>query len=103
MIKVSVLYPNDEEKRFDMEYYCEKHVPMFQMKVGAACKSVSVDHGLGGDQFGTKAAYIAMGHFCFDSVESFQAAFAPNADAIMRDIPNFTNIQPVVQISEVKL
>lgn len=44
---------------------------------------------------------VAMGHLYFDSVEDFQDAFGPNAEKIMGDIPNFTNSEPVVQISEV--
>jgi len=103
MIKVSVLYPHAEGKRFDMEYYCNKHIPMVQRLSGAACKSVAVEQGLGGIAPGSPPIYIAMGHLYFDSVESFQAAFAPHASEIMGDIPNYTDIEPVIQISEVKL
>ncbi|KAA0888366.1 EthD family reductase [Oryzomonas rubra] len=103
MVKVSVLYPNDEGPQFNMDYYCNRHVPMFQEKLGAACKMVSIDQGLGGNLPNTKASFVAMGHFCFDSEESFQNAFAPHAEFIMADIANFTNIQPTAQISEVKL
>jgi uncharacterized protein (TIGR02118 family) len=39
--------------------------------------------------------------FCGDSVETFQAGFGPNVQAIMGDIPNYTDASPVVQISEV--
>lgn len=39
----------------------------------------------------------------FDSVEAFQAAFAPHADAIFADVPKYTDIQPVIQISDVKI
>jgi len=48
------------------------------------------------------AAYIAMGHLYFDSVAAFQTAFGPHAESMRRDIPNFTDIQPTIQISEVK-
>ena len=44
-----------------------------------------------------------MGHLYFDSVEAYQAAFGPHAGAIMDDIPNYANIQPTIQVSEVKL
>jgi uncharacterized protein (TIGR02118 family) len=44
-----------------------------------------------------------MGHLFFDSVEAFQAAFGPHVKAIMADVPNYTNVQPAVQISEVKM
>jgi uncharacterized protein (TIGR02118 family) len=44
-----------------------------------------------------------MGHMTFDSVQAFQASFGPNAEAIMADLPNFTNTQPVIQVSEIKV
>lgn len=34
MIKVTVFYQNDEGKRFDMEYYLNKHITMVQQKLG---------------------------------------------------------------------
>jgi uncharacterized protein (TIGR02118 family) len=103
MIKVSVFYPNEEGKKFDMEYYCSKHMPMVQEKCGPACKSMAVEQGLGGGEPGSRATYIAMGHLYFDSVEAFQNAFGPHAKEIMADIPNYTDIRPSIQISEVKM
>jgi uncharacterized protein (TIGR02118 family) len=103
MIKVSVFYPNEEGKKFDMEYYCNKHIPMVQQKLGAALKGGAVEKGLGGVEPGSRAIYIAMGHLYFDSVEAFQTAFGPHAESIMGDIPNYTDIQPTIQISEVKI
>lgn len=64
-------------------------------------KSGAVEKGLAGGTPGLPAGYLAMGHLYFDSVEDFQNAFGPNAEKIMGDIPNFTNSEPVVQISEV--
>jgi uncharacterized protein (TIGR02118 family) len=103
MIKVSVFYPNEEGKEFDMDYYCNKHIPMVQEKCGSACKGAAIDQGLGGSEPGLPATYVAMGHLLFDSVEGFQNAFGPHAETIMADIPNYTNIQPMIQISEVKM
>lgn len=45
--------------------------------------------------------YAAMGHMYFESVEDFEKAFAPHAEKIFNDMRNFTNTQPVIQISEV--
>ena len=103
MIKVSVFYPNGEGKKFDMDYYLNSHVPMIQEKLGAALKGGAVEKGLGGAEPGSPATYVAMGHLLFDSVEAFQSAFGPHAEAIMADIPNYTNTQPTIQISEVKV
>lgn len=62
-----------------------------------------VEHGLGGAQPGSPPVYLAMGHLLFDSVETFQHAWGPHAEAIVGDVPNYTNIQPTIQLSEVKL
>jgi len=103
MIKVTVFYPAGENEKFDMDYYCKSHMPMVQQKLGAACKSMAVEQGLGGGAPGAPPTYAAMGHLYFDSVAAFEAAFASHAAAIMADLPNYTNIQPVIQISEVKM
>ena len=103
MIKVSVLYPNNEGSNFDMSYYCNSHIPMVQQKLGKGCKGVAVEQGVSGATPGSRPAFIAMGHLYFDSLADFQAAFGPHAKDIMADIPNYTDIQPTIQISEVKI
>jgi len=103
MIKVSVLYPSDPARKFDMGYYLGKHMPLVQEKLGPACKSMAVEQGLSGASPGSAPAYVAMGHMYFDSLEAFQKAFTQVADALIADIPNYTDIQPTFQISEVKL
>jgi uncharacterized protein (TIGR02118 family) len=103
MIKVSVLYPNNEGSKFDMSYYCNSHIPMVQEKLGASCKGVAVEQGMAGATPGSRPAFVAMGHLYFDSVAAFQSAFGPHANHIMADIPNYTDIQPTIQISEVKI
>jgi uncharacterized protein (TIGR02118 family) len=42
-----------------------------------------------------------MCHLYCDSVESFQQAFGPKAGQILGDVPNYTDLQPTLQISEV--
>ena len=103
MIKVSVLYPNTEGTSFDMGYYCDTHIPMVREKLGEACKGIAVEGGLSGGEPGSAATYVAMGHLYFETVDAFQTSFGPHADAIMGDIPNYTQIEPTVQISEVRI
>ena len=62
-----------------------------------------MEQGIGGTAPNSPAPYIAMGHLLFDSIEQFQEAFEAHAQALLADIPNYTNAQPVIQISEVKL
>ena len=103
MVKVSVLYPNTSGATFDMAYYLSRHMPMVGQKLGDALKGMTVEHGLGGGEPGTPPPYVTMANLLFDSVDAFQRAWAPHADAIIADIPNYTNTEPTVQISEVKL
>ena len=102
MVKVSVLYPNEEGKKFDMNYYCETHVPMVRRLLGDSCTNASVDAGIAGEAPGSKAPFFAIGHLYFNKVEDFISSFGPHANAIMNDIPNYTNVAPVIQISDVK-
>lgn len=100
-IKVSVLYPSGEGKHFNMDYYANKHVALVTGLLGDAIVGATVEKGLGGAAPGEKAPYEAMGNLYFESMESFQNSFGPNAAEIMGDVPNFTNIEPRMQISEV--
>ena len=103
MVKVSVLYPNDDGKKFDMSYYLETHMPLVQKLLGTACTNIAVDQGIAGGTPGSKAPYVAIGHLFFNNVEDFLSSFGPHANAITGDIPNFTDVTPVIQINEIKL
>ncbi len=103
MIKISILYPNTKGARFDMRYYTETHMPMSIELLSAhpGFKGVSVERGLGGAEPGSDAAYIAMCHFQFESIENFMDAFMPHAGRLQGDMPNYTDIKPVIQFNEV--
>ena len=103
MIKVSVMYPNLPDTTFNITYYCETHLPMVAKLLGDSLKSGSVDYGLAGGAPGEAPAFIAMGHMTFDTIEDFQKSFGPHTEKIMADIPNFSNTQPQIQISEIKI
>ena len=101
MIKVSVMYPHMEGARFDHAYYRDQHMPMLKARMGEACKQYTVERGLSGGGPGVPAPYVAMCQIFSDSVEAFQTAFGPHAKEIMKDVANYTDLRPVMQISEV--
>ena len=101
MIKVTILYPAQPGARFDHAYYRDKHMPLVKARMGDGCAFYTVDKGLGGMGPGEPALYVAMCHIYSASVEAFQASFGPHTAEIMADIPNYTDLAPVVQISEV--
>ena len=103
MIKVSIFYPNEMGKSFDFDYYFEKHMPVSIKRLSPALKGVSVERGLHLEIPGLQTPYVAMAHFLFDSAESFFAAFNEHGSELTADIPNYTDIEPIIQISEVKI
>ena len=100
-IKLTVLYPNEEGKTFNMEYYSNNHVALLGKLLGDAVIGATIENGLGGGAPNSPAPFSAIGNLYFNDMESFENSFGPNAAEIMADLPNFTNIEPTVQISEV--
>lgn len=101
MIKVSVMYPFKAGSRFNHDYYRDKHLPLVKARMGAALKSYTIDKGLAGGSPGESPTYVAMCHLFCESPETFQKGFGPHAQEILGDIPNYTDLSPVLQISEV--
>jgi uncharacterized protein (TIGR02118 family) len=101
MIKFNVMYPQSAGARFDHAYYRDKHMPLVAQRLGKACLSYTVDKGLAGGAPGAPSPFIAACSFYCESVESLQAAIGPHVPEIMADIPNYTDLEPVIWISEV--
>ena len=102
MFRVAILYPNGDDKTFDMDYYEKKHMPMVAGFLGKNLKFYEIDKGLGGRTPNDKAPFVAIGYFYITDVAEYNKAIAQNRDAVISDFKNYTNIQPVVQISEIK-
>jgi len=102
MFKVAILYPNGEDKTFDMDYYEKKHMPMVAGFLGKNLKFYEIDKGIAGRTANDKVTFVAMGYFYIRDVAEYNKAIAQNRDAVIGDFKNYTNIQPVVQINEIK-
>ena len=101
MVKVTLLYSNSEGSTFDMDYYANKHMPMVARLLGDAMKGFKIDKGIAGRTPDEIAPYHAIGYLYFDKLSDYESSFGPNAQQIIGDIPNYTNIQPILQVSEV--
>lgn len=100
--RVAILYPSGEDKTFDMEYYEKKHMPMVARFIGKNLKSYEIDSGISGRGPNDKPPFVAIGYFYVSDIAEYNKAIAQNRDAVVSDFKNYTNIQPVVQISEVR-
>lgn len=102
MIRISVLCATGDGKTFDHAYYVNKHMALVRERLGGlGLRRFEVDRGIAGGAPGGPTPYIGAGHLYFDSVEDFQKAMKPHGKELFADVPNFTNIQPQVQISEI--
>ncbi|SEO20119.1 EthD family reductase [Mucilaginibacter sp. OK283] len=101
LIKVSVMYPYAEGKTFNMEYYETKHMPMVARFLGSNLVKYTIEKGMASGIPNQPLPFMAIGTFYIKSLSDYQAAIAPNRDAIRADFPNYTNITPVILVSEV--
>ena len=105
MVMISLLYPADTGGRFDLAYYLNTHMPLSiaRLSAHAGFKGVSVVHGIGGATPGSEPAYVAMCHYLFELLDGFLAAFTPHAAVLQADMRNYTDQEPIIQISAVDL
>jgi uncharacterized protein (TIGR02118 family) len=99
MIRVSVLYPNSEEATFDKAYYLDSHMPMVREKLGPTLLKDEIWSGVS-TPGSPPAAYLILLHMYFESMESFGAGFLEHGVTFMEDLPNFTNVDPVLEVEE---
>ena len=101
LIKVSVMYPFAEGKTFDMEYYEAKHMPMVAGYLGSNLVKYTIEKGVASGIPNQPLPYLAVGTFYIKSLSDYQAAIGPNRDAIRADFQNYTNVAPIILVSEV--
>ncbi|MEQ9640330.1 MAG: EthD family reductase [Alphaproteobacteria bacterium] len=101
MITISVMYPEGEGATFDMDYYMNTHMPLVDKHVGHVLKGKTVLQGVAGGAPGSSAPYRVMAMLQLGSMADLEE-FGKNAGPLMADVPNFTNITPSMQVSEVK-
>ena len=101
MIRVAIMYPGTEDSTFDMDYYLQHHMPLLASLLGENLERYEVDEGIGGAMPGDPPRYIAIGYLYFADRDALRA-LGKSGPELMADLPNFTDVQPEIQISEIK-
>lgn len=102
MIRVVVAYPNQPGATFDEAYYLGTHIPLVRKRLGPlGMVRCEIDKGLAGGAPGAPAPYLFVAHLYFNRLEDIQNGMATHGAEVMGDIPNYTNIQPTIQIGEI--
>lgn len=101
MFKVSVMYPNREGARFDLDYYRTTHMALVakHLKPFGLIKT-EVLRGISGGG-GGPAPYVCIGSLYFETADGYEKGIAASGGALRGDIPHFTDLAPIRQISEV--
>lgn len=69
--------------------------------LGKNLEAYEINRGISGRTAADTARFAAIGHFYIHSVEEYGKAIAQNREAVMSDIAKYTDIQPIIQISEI--
>ena len=96
MHSLTVLYPNKEDAKFDFEYYMQKHIPLANGLLGHEFK---VTKGIASAQ-GGQPAFLCTARMEIGTMEEFLPVLIQHVGALQNDIPNYTNIEPVIQFEE---
>jgi uncharacterized protein (TIGR02118 family) len=102
MICLTVLYPKTAESTFDMDYYLSKHVPLVRERLApAGLLGFDYETGLAGGAPDTLPAYTVIARLSFGNIEDLQNGLGAHGAELIGDIPSFTNVQPVMQVSQI--
>jgi uncharacterized protein (TIGR02118 family) len=100
MILVSVMYPGGPNATFDEAYYLGTHIPLVKERwTSMGLEEVRLVKGRNTPD-GSPPLYPVMALLTFRSLQDFQSASGAHGAEIFADIPKFTNVQPILQISE---
>jgi uncharacterized protein (TIGR02118 family) len=100
MAVFTVLYPARDGAKFDHAYYEATHIPLAREAFAATgLTGVQVLKGLSAGD-GGPAPFIVIVNLTFRDAAALQASLGgPRAPEVLADVPRFTDIQPIVQIS----
>lgn len=93
MIRMTVSYPSSDTSTFDHDYCLAKHIPLLNSTWNPV--ATSVDKGV-------NRPNGAAVHCTFETMDQFNAAMGDaGTGAVIADVANYTNIAPVIQVSEI--
>jgi uncharacterized protein (TIGR02118 family) len=102
MIRMTVLYPKTDDLSFDMDYYLSRHIAAVNEKLrDMGLVKVQVDEGIGNAAPDQPVPFAVITHLTFRTMEDLQNVLTTHGAEFIGDIPNFTNVQPHIQINRI--
>lgn len=101
---MTIVYPWKDGATFDFDYYEKHHAPLVAAAMGAKFGKMEIRKGIAAVDGGT-APYVCVVniwlHGSFSSKEDFTSLLGGREPEMIKDIPNFTNLMPIIQYDEV--
>ena len=92
---LTILYPNSEGVRWDVEYYRTHHMPLIMRLYGKeAIKRFELRKGSTG-QAGGAPGYIGAVNIYINEQKAFDAAGAAHGSELVADVPHFSSVMPI--------
>ena len=102
MIRVTVAYRNESGKKFNWDYFSGPHNTLVHRELDSrGLVSLEQDKGISSADPSASPPFVAMAHLTFNTIEEVHQAFQAVGGTVMGDIPNYTDIEPAIQISEI--
>jgi len=101
MIRITTTYKNGSDAQFNFEYYLESHMRLSKELLGEfGMLSFEIERCLQ-TMTGDVPDYVCITHVDFDDKERLLEGLERHGAELQEDFPNYTNIEPEVQICEV--
>lgn len=92
---LTILYPNSEGVRWDVDYYRTHHMPLIMKLYGEqAIKRFELRKGATG-QTGGPPPYIGSVNIYINDQKAFDAAGAEHGKTLVADVPHFSSVMPI--------
>ena len=93
---LTILYPNSEGVRWDVDYYKKGHMPLIMRLYGEkAIKRFELRKGDAGMAPDSKPDYIGSVNIYINDQAAFDAAGKEHGPTLVKDVPNFSSVNPI--------
>lgn len=100
-IKVAFYFENEEGGTFDFDYFREVHIPLvIKLQKQYGLLSIEIEKGIAGETEDAPIPNVVVATLIFKSFDLLLQS-DPVADELNADVPKFTNIRPVIQVSKI--
>ncbi|MCX6216637.1 EthD family reductase [Spirosoma sp.] len=101
MVRLTVLYPKTENSQFDLTYYLEKHIPLVKERLTPfGLTGVDMNEAITGGE--ALPPYAMITFLAFNTTDELEKGMGTHGAELLGDIPNFTDVQPLTQVVQVR-